>query len=493
MNYHRASFFKLFYLLLAGIIMSTTSISGVSQNSYKITVKSNAFRDTVCYLGYYYGKFQYSKDTTRFDKKGVAVFESRNETLDRGVYFIIFPNKMHLDFIVNTEQVMTFEVDTTDLVRKTKISGSRENQLFYEYNRQMADMGITMEKLRKLEEKYKEFSHDSLSIVRKQIEDLGSGMQNIREQFVEKNPKMLVSKIFMLTKDPELPEAPIKEDGTKDKDYLFYYFKSNYWKNMDFSDDALVRTPVFHARLERFFSQVVIQHPDSVIKELDVFIGKTENTPELFKYVVWFLTFHFETSQIMGHDAVFVHLADTYYKAGRAFWASESVTQKITERADKVRPILIGKVAPNMALIDTSLASYKQLWSVDAKYTIMIFWDPDCGHCKKEIEKLHSYFLENKTQFGLEVYSVCTDTSLTRWKEKIIEKNIHDFVNVNATRSALGHYQELYDVFATPLIFILDREKKIIAKKISADNVSSFIKQYDAIKNEENEIQHEDN
>lgn len=493
MNYCRALYHNVFSLLFAGIILSSASISGFSQNSFRITVKTNAYKDTVCYLGYYYGKFQYSKDTARFDKKGVAVFENKNEVLDRGVYFIIFPDKKHLDFIVNNEQVITFEVDTTDLVRKTKITGSKENQLFYDYNKQMADMGSTMERLRRLEERYKETKLDSLAMIRKQMEDMNLQMQNIREQFVAKNPKMLVSKIFMLTKDPELPEAPLKEDGTKDNDFLFYNFKSNYWNNMDFTDDALVRTPVFHSRLERFFSQVVIQHPDSVIKELDVFIRKTENTPELFKYVVWYLTFHFETSQIMGHDAVFVHLADTYYKTGRAFWASETVAKKITDRADKFRPILIGRVAPNMALLDTSLASYKQLWSLEAKYTVMIFWDPDCGHCKKEIEKLHSFYLENGKQNGIEVYSVCTDTSLTRWKEKIKEKNILDFVNVNATRSALGHYQELYDVFATPLIYILDREKKIIAKKISADNVSAFIKQFEAIKNDEKDMQYESN
>jgi hypothetical protein len=482
---------KIMMKVLLFLSLMAFFVRSEAQSSYKITVKSNGFKDTVLYLGYYYGKFQYAKDTARFDSKGVAIFEKKNKTLERGVYFIVFPNKKHLDFIVNNEQIMTFEVDTTDIVRKTKISGSKENQLFYNYNKEMADVGVEYEKLRISEERLKDSNSDSLEIIRDEMKKLNDLMQQKRDDFVKQNPGALVSKIFLLTKDPQLPEPPLKDNGKPDSAYLYTYFKDNYWMNMDFTDDALVRTPVFHARLERFISQVVIQHPDSVTSEIDKLISKTEQTPELFKYVVWFLTFHYETSQIMGHDAVFVHMVDKYYKTGKAFWASEAVLTKIIQRADKIRPILIGSFAPNMALLDTTLKSYIQLWSIQAAYTVMIFWDPDCGHCKKEVEKVNKFYIDEGKMYDMKVYSICTDTSLTRWKEKIKEKEIEHWINVNGTRSALGNYQELYDVFATPLIFILDKDKKIIAKKIGAENVSYFIKQTDATKPKENESPYE--
>ncbi len=472
-------------MLMLVVMMISACTALFSQNSYKITVKSNGFQDTVCYLGYYYGKFQYSKDTAYFDKKGTAVFENKNSKLDRGVYFIVFPNKRHIDFIINKEQIITFDVDTNDLLNNTKVTGSKENQLFYEYNKDMALLGKRFDELKKLQDKYSGVNEDSLSVVKNLISDLNTQMQAKKEDFIKNNPDALVSKIFLLTKDPELPEPPLKEDGTPDSAYLYNYFKDNYWMYMDFTDDALVRTPVFHARMERFISQVIIQHPDTVKNEIDRLVAKTEDTPELFKYVVWFLTFHYETSQIMGHDAVFVHMVDTYYKTGKAFWTTDNLLKKITDRADKLRPILIGNIAPNMALLDTTLKYYIQLWSVVADYTIMVFWDPDCGHCKKELESLKAFYEENNNDYSVAVYSICTDTSLTRWKEKIKEKGIEDFINVNGTRSALGNYQELYDVFATPLIFVLDNEKKIIAKKIGADNVPVFVKQYAAIRKEE--------
>ena len=163
----------------------------------------------------------------------------------------------------------------------------------------MSKLGGEYETLRKLEGKYKETNDDSLKVVMSQMEGLNKKMLKIKDDFILNNSETFVAKIFRLTTDPILPNPPINEDGTSDSTFLYTYFKENYWKNMDFTDEALVRTPVFHGRLERFITQVIIQHPDSVMKELDLLIKKTEITPDLFKYVVWYLTFHYETSQIM--------------------------------------------------------------------------------------------------------------------------------------------------------------------------------------------------
>lgn len=474
-------------ILSFSIVLGTLASMAQNSSAYKITVKNNGWKDTICFMGYYYGKFQYSKDTAQFDSKGVAVFENKTAALDRGVYFIVFPDRKHFDFVINTEQIITFEVDTTDFVSSMKVTGSKENQWFYDYNKAMNTYGKQIELLRQAEKKYTDLGHDSLAIVKQQLLDINTQMMNVKEQFVTDHPQSLVTKIFQLSKDPELPEPPLKPNGEPDSAYLYHYFKDNYWKYTDFSDDALIRTPVFHSRLERFMTSVLIQHPDSIIKELKVFVPLTEVNQEVFKYVIWFMTFHYESSQIMGHDAVFVYLADTYYKTGKAFWASETVVQKITSRADKLRPILIGSIAPNMALIDTTLNTYSQIYTIKSTYTIMIFWDPDCGHCKKEIDVLKKFWDEQHKELDFSVYAICADTSLTNWKKLIHEKGIESWINVNGTRSALGNYQDLYDVFATPLIFILDENKKIIAKKLSAEATANFLPQYDVnIKKENN-------
>jgi len=471
-------------LIIISLFFISNYIYSQKDTGYKISVKYNGQVADTCYLGYYHGRFQYSKDTAYFDKKGLAVFENNDESLNRGVYFIILPNKRHFDIIIVQEQVFSIEIDTSDIIGSMKIKGSVENERFVNYNKSMVVLSQKMTELKELEQKYSENEHDSIVIIKDEISATLKQMTELKENFVEKYPESFTTKIFLITKDPEIPESPILEDGEINSSFSYYYYKNNYFKHIDLTDDAIVRTPVFHSRLEKFFTSVIAQYPDTIIYEIDKLTSKVEDVPELFKYIVWFLTYHYETSQIMGFDAVFVYMAETYYKTDRAFWASETVKSKIIEKAEKTKPLLLGKVAPNMALMDTSLQNYIPLHNIRANYLIMLFWEPDCGHCKKEIERLNNFYTENKEKYGLMVYSVCTDTNLTKWKKLIDEKDIANWINVNATRSALGHYQELYDMFSTPTIYLLDKSKKIIAKRLGAEGVVNFIPKHYANKKE---------
>lgn len=478
-NFNKKSVFTILLFFISFFAFSQ------KQNSYKIVINNNSWKDTVVYLGYYHGKFQYAKDTAYFNSKGQAVFQNKNSALEPGIYFIVLPDKRHFDIIVNNEQNFTFDIDTADLINNTKITGSKENSLFYDYNKKMHALGKKLEENKMLEMASANNNSAALEGIKKENEKISDEMIKLRRDFIKNHPNTLVAKIFQISEDPPLVKNPILEDGTVDTLYAYWNFKNNYWNNFDFSNDALVRTPVFHNKLERYFTSVVIQHPDTIIKEIDLLISQTNPKSEMFKYMVWFLTFHYESSQVMGFDAIFVHLVDKYYASGMTYWVGEASRLRIIERANKLRPILIGKRAPNMALMTTDEANYIPLHSIKANYTVLFFWDPECGHCKREIEKINTFYQENKQIYDLKIYSVCVDANIERWIKNVKDKNIEDWINVNATRSALGHYQELYDVFSTPLIYLLDENKNIVAKRISSDALINLIPTYDKfIKNE---------
>lgn len=466
---------KLFVFFLA--IFFSFEVLSQSNRGYKITLLNNSWTDSVVYLGYYHGKFQYAKDTAFFDKKGKAVFENENESLDPGIYFIVLPNKRHFDIVIHKDQHFTIQIDTADLVNKTTFRGSDENSYFYENNRKVNQLANQLTENNKVIEqlKSKNLNADSILELNQKInEDIVA----LRDDFIKNHPNSLVAKVFLMTKDLKIPEYKTNPDGSIDTINAYWYFKNNYWNNFDFKYDALVRTPTFHTKLERYFSNVIIQHPDTIKKEIDAIIAKTDPKSELFRYMVWFLTYFYESSQIMGFDAIFVHMVDKYYKTNMVFWMTEERKNKIIERADKIRNILIGSTAPNMSLMAVDQQNFIPLHSVDANFTILVFWDPNCGHCKTEIERLRQFYSESKTEFGIQIYSVCIESNLEKWLASIKEKNIENWINVNATQSALGHYQELYDVFTTPTIFLLDKNKKIIAKRISAETLSSFLPTY---------------
>ena len=439
---------------------------------HKFLVKVNGIADSTCYLGHYYGQYQYVDDTAKANSKGEIVFQGK-ATLPGGIYFVILPKKKYFEFIINKEQTLSLETDTADFIKNMKVKGSPENKLFYEYLNYVNGSQTYYASLKKRLDLNKG-NKDSTDMLNKEIEAVDKKVKDYKLDFIKKNPDCFISKVFIASKDPDLPEIPILSNGRKDSIFEYNAFKDHYWDNIDFSDDKILRTPVFYNRINTFFNNVVVQHPDSINKEADKLVEKARANKEMFKYVIWWITYTFETSKVIGFDAVFVHMVETYYMTNQCEWLSATSLENITKRAMKLKPILLGKEAPHMVMQDTNL-QLQSLDAVKANYTIILFWDYECGHCKTEMPKVVDFYNTKKDELGLAVFAVCTDTSMTEMK-KFIRKYNMNFINVNGPRAITPHYKDTYDIYSTPVIYLLDEKKLIISKRLDIDQVEEIIK-----------------
>src|SRR5688500_17572945 len=109
-------------ILVLFIFISANSLFA-SKSGYSIKLKVNGIKDTVCYLGNYYGDKQYLKDSAKVDASGKFIFEGK-ENLDGGIYLIILPDKKYFELIVDKEQFFSAETDTADYIKHMKIKGS---------------------------------------------------------------------------------------------------------------------------------------------------------------------------------------------------------------------------------------------------------------------------------------------------------------------------------------------------------------------------------
>jgi peroxiredoxin len=136
---------------------------------------------------------------------------------------------------------------------------------------------------------------------------------------------------------------------------------------------------------------------------------------------------------------------------------------------------------------------------VQAEYTVLVFWEASCGHCKKELPKLAHYIDSVKTTIDIKVYSVSKNHD-DEWKKFIRDNNL-DFVNVAVPKEVYSdqqkateyirngftdlkslNYNTTYDIFTTPQIYLLDKNKKIIGKKLETGLLKTIIKKEEAIK-----------
>ncbi|MEI6122723.1 MAG: redoxin domain-containing protein [Bacteroidota bacterium] len=461
-----------FSLLLVNNVGNINHIPTTTAGGYKIHVKINGVVDSTCYLAHYYGQYQQVDDTAVANSKGEMFFEGKN-ALPGGIYFVVIPKKKYFDFVIDKEQEIWFETDTADLVKNMKVKGSTDNKNFYEYVNFVSGNQALFNRLKTRLDANKD-NKDSTELIKKEVAQIDERVKSYKLDFITKYPTSLPTKVFLASKEPEIPETPLLPNGRKDSTFAYRFYKAHYWDNIDLTDDRILRTPVFYTKLSTYFDKIVVQSPDSIIKEADMLIEKCRPNKEMFKYMVWWVTYTYETSKVMGFDAVFVHMVETYYMKNQCDWLSDVLLKNITDRAMKLKPILLGKVAPNMVMQDTSL-QLQSMQAIKARYTVLAFWDYNCGHCKTEIPKLVEFYNAKKKELGIEIFAVCTDTSMAEMK-KFIRANKMNFINVNGPRSITPKYADLYDIFSTPVIFVLDDKKTIVAKRIDVEQIEEVIR-----------------
>jgi len=465
---------KIKLLLFLSLIFWTFSYAKTPSNAYhyKFVIKGLP-KDSTAYIGYFFGKNQFVKqDTAKIEDGGVAIFEG-SKPLDKGVYILSWP-KGFIEFVVG-DQFAEIHSDTAELIDNSNVVEGTENKIFYEYQKTSATINFDINKLRKKEKQVKGTPQEKE--VQAEIKTKTDQLIKYRDDFFKKYPQALATKLFKAAQDIDVPESPKDDKGKPiDPNWQYYYFKNHYWDNIDLSDDAMVKTPFFHSKLETYFKNLVLANPDSAIKDIDITTERMKSK-ETFKYTVWYIFNKYEEDKLMGMDAVLVHMADKYYLSGKAYWVDTTTKFKIKERANILRPLLIGKKAPEAYLTD-SANKPMYLSSVKGKSVIMVFWDPDCGHCQKEIPEIFKYAKANADK-GLVVYSVGIIRKPEPWKKYIRDNKLFapNWINV-WDGLTVTDFARMWDVYATPVTYILDENKKIIAKRLIAEQFPEFFEKY---------------
>ena len=460
-------------LVLFTLIFGYNVVVAKDKEAYNISIKINNISNTECYMGYHFAEKQYVSDTLKVDAKGNMVFTG-TKPLDGGIYLVVTPNKKYFEVIIADETEFSLETDTLDFVKHMKVKGSKENEWFYAYLNYMADKSKELEPLNKKYEALKA-NKDSADAIRAKMAKVDKEVKDYKINFMKTHPNSFLAKIFRTSQDPEVPDAPKLPNGRTDSTFAYKYYKAHFFDGVDFSDARLLRTPLLYNKYKQYLEKLTYQIPDSIANACIYIIEKAKANKEVFKYTVVYTTSAYETSKIMGMDAVFVRLVEEYYNTGQAFWADSTLMFKITDRARVLKPLLLGKKAPNLMLYDDK-NQLQPLWGVKSKYTILCFWDPDCSHCKKAVPQLADIYHKSLKAKGFEVYGVCTETEGAKW-HKFIEDNKLDWINV-ADLELHNTFRSVYDISSTPVVYILNDKKEIIAKKLGVEQIEEFMDNY---------------
>lgn len=507
---------KNYFLLL---FLSALSCGLSAQNGYDIKINFKGCTDSTVYLARYFFDQMPISDSCKNVKNGKIQFSGKTP-LEKGVYFLANQerNSFYCQFIVDANQKFTINFESTDIAGTLR-SDDKQNDQFFSYVKFMTARNRELQAV--YEQAKGRSKEDSLKLVKPKQISIGNEMTKFDTDFMTKTKGTFVYDLMNLKTDKYPKEVPLASNGRPDSIYQYYYYRNHYFDGINFKDDRMINTPFFADKIKKYFESVVIQHPDTVIRELDKILTQCVPGSTMFNTLVGHFTMKYETNKSMSFDQygksntfekVFIHLADKYIISGKTegYYSAETIV-KIKERVDILRNLLPGARVSNLYMIDTTYGRrvmkmgfdtaktsesvtylynknlsvltpmFRQLYDLKAKYTILVFWAADCSHCTTEVPKLHSDLQKLKGKVDYGVYAVQTKEDLFEtWRKFIIEKKLGDFTHV-FDPIHLNNLKDQFDITATPVIYLLDKEKRIIGKKLAHDQVVEIIERLETI------------
>ncbi|PZP43285.1 MAG: hypothetical protein DI598_15940 [Pseudopedobacter saltans] len=473
--------FRHILLFFTSFIFLNASFAQVKKG-YDISITIKPFQNTWVYVGNYFGKFKNLTDSVYLDKNSHGILKG-DSSLAQGIYFMVSPaHSILFDFLMDKEQHFNIVADTSN-TNNTVITGSKENTYYLDYSKYINSHGNQIQSLSKQLANAKN-KQDSTSIQNK-ITAETKAFESYRTSFIKEHPNSMLTALFQAMQRPVAPKIV-----GKDSLEPYYYVKDHYWDNVDFSDDRLLHTPFLEPKIDEYYKYYVSPTPDSIIKEVNYMLLSAREGKEMYRYLLGKFTDKYINPEIMGQDKVFLFLFNNYFSKGDTSWLNAKQKEFIFNRAYNLMANQIGESAPSLNLKDQA-GEVKPLVDIAAKYTLVLFWDPECSHCKVVVPEIDSMYNAKWKALGLKVYAVNTgEESAKSWQAFVRSQHLEDWINVMQTKAEreadakaqIPNYRQLYDITQTPTIYLLDEQKRIIAKKLTVQQLDGIIEERNKIK-----------
>jgi len=367
-----------------------------------------------------------------------------------------------------------------DYIKHMVVKGDDDNRLFFE------NIVFTSERYKEAEpltkilkdsattEEEKKKARESYDAIHKKV-------MEYHNSIIEKYPTTVTARLLRMNRPIDVPEAPQKADGTIDEQFQYRYYRKHYFDNYNLGDELTLRQAkvAYWDKVSDYLDRLFIQQADTLTKAADQLIGVAAASKNTYRFLVWKLIGHYQSSNIMGLDEVYVNLVDKYIATGEMdYWLDEKTVKNLIDDVDKVRRAMIGRTAPNMVMQNENFQR-RGLYDLKTKYSIVYFFKPSCGHCREETPKLVKFYNQQKKRFDLEVFAVSTDTTMSELRDFIKEMKT-DWITVCGPRSYSDkHFSNMYYAERTPTVYILDEKKKIIARKLDVEQIEDFLANYE--------------
>ncbi len=443
----------LIFLLLNSVLANSQTYS------LNATIKGDPLEKI--YLTNYYGGQNTLLDSANIDSSGVFKFKLK-ENYKKGLYKIILSKGIFINIICNNENI-EFTTYFSAPVDSMKIISSDENKIYYDFLQRDNNINTKLEILSQLPlyfPKTDEFYID----IEKQYNKIQKQHQSYISMLIKDKNKMLATSIIKSMNYPML-EFDLPEESKK------AYIKQHFLDNVDFNDTLLLYSDVFtnkaFAYIQLFNQQGVKreQQEQEYIKAIDILMLKSEVNIRIKNQIRDYIIRGFE---MLDMDNVLSYIVENYSMNTKC--EDERYELRLKKRIEGNKKLAIGNKAPDVIFKNNNNGVFN-LAEIKKKYTLILFWASWCPHCMAnlpEIKRIYDQQNEN-----LEVVAISIDTDKIEYNTAL-QNGDYNWINYCDFKGWDGKTAIDYYLYATPTMFLLDKNKMIIAKPLTVKELNPF-------------------
>ena len=436
------------------ILLGFLSVFSFSQNPHKLTGRVTNFPGGMVYLASFYGEHAPVIDSLIISQDGVFEFEMNNSKTP-GYYRVILIKNRYIDLIYNHEDIV-FSTDYESPFDSLHIDTSQENKIYYDFlsfiknNQRKQDLlGPMVEYYPKDDPLYKN--------IHVRYHDIQQNRRNYIDSISEHYPGRYVSRVITTQQRPFLSADLTERERIE-------YLKDHFWDEVPLNDTSLLRSTVYPNLVmeylslygDRNFSQTELE--ESFMDAVDVIQWAALDNDIIYGFILEYLVKGFERYHF---DKVLDYIATNYIQEEDC--KNENLSSEVQKRLENYQNLSVGKHAPAINMVDVNQSTVT-LNSSSSEYLLLVFWASWCPHCIQLLPQLSNIYSNN--DLDLEIIAISLDNNQEDHL-KAIEEGDYPWINCSDYKGWSSPAAVDYNIYATPTMFLLNKERNIITKPIT--------------------------
>lgn len=251
------------------------------------------------------------------------------------------------------------------------------------------------------------------------------------------------------------------------------YLAKHYWDKFDFTDTTTIHLPdVTEQAMSNFLDVMKYVKPETASASIKGMLNKAEADSTMYAYMTGlYEKYLYDPNSPLRNEELYIYVLQAM------------VNSSILDDINKIRPAnlleiaLKNRVGEPATDFTYTLANGQaaKMSGIKADYLLLFFYNPDCHACKEITDQLSASevvkrYMKNN---GLKILCVYPDEDLTAWKNHISYMP-SGWIN-SYDKSLSLRNDEIYDLKAIPTLYLLDKDKKVLLKDATFNQIENYL------------------